>query len=187
MDRIWTEFFRAGRCFHSCLVDRNVFRIKAFSHLAATCQGVAPVRRDRSRWYPESSSSPFWQASKEWTRHDQEIKLIPVSIQSFLFTNKVTRSAKKCLFTERCPLALYPFQCEGFDEVESVCWSSFLVSFSSTTPSLSTSLCEIMRPQGNLCIAFLLLSFPHNKSSFLFIPHGTLLYTAIPTQHCITA
>ena len=93
------------------------------------------------------------------TELDQEIKLIPVRGQSFLFTNEVTRSAKKCLFTERCPIALFPFQCEGFDKVESICWSSFLVSSSSTTPSLSTSLCEIMRPQGNLCIAFLLLSF----------------------------
>lgn len=70
VDRIRTESFWAGCCFHSCLVDWDEFWIKAFSHCAATCQGVVPVRRDGSRWYRESSSSPFWQASKEWTRRD---------------------------------------------------------------------------------------------------------------------
>ena len=86
-----------------------------------------------------------------------------------------------------CPTVLFSFKYEEHDEVGSICWSPFFVAASSATPSLSTSLCEIMRSQGNLCIIFLLLSSPKNKYCYICIPHGTVLCVSIPTPHCTTA
>lgn len=94
-------------CWQKCV------RIKSFFSPCCNMSRELCQWGDQSRWYPESSSSPFWQASKEWTRHDQEIKLIPVSIQSFLFTNKVAPLSQKMFVYRGALLPYIPFSVRG--------------------------------------------------------------------------